>query len=68
MGRLAHEYEEIAASAAPWWRRLRADDDDSELSPRPRAGWLRTTRTWLTRSCTTTSNTSVREPGRCSGG
>jgi chromosome partitioning protein len=30
MGRLAHEYEQIAASAAPWWRRLRADDDDSE--------------------------------------
>jgi hypothetical protein len=30
MGRLAHEYEQVAASAAPWWRRLRADDDDSE--------------------------------------
>jgi chromosome partitioning protein len=30
MGRLAHEYEQIAASAAPWWRRLRADDDSTE--------------------------------------
>ena len=30
MGRLSHEYEQVAASAAPWWRRLRADDDDSE--------------------------------------
>jgi chromosome partitioning protein len=30
MGRLAHEYEAVAAHAAPWWKRLRTDADDAE--------------------------------------
>jgi hypothetical protein len=30
MGRLAHEYEAVAANAAPWWKRLRTDADDAE--------------------------------------
>jgi cellulose biosynthesis protein BcsQ len=30
MGRLAHEYEEVAANAAPWWKRLRTDAEQAE--------------------------------------
>src|SRR5262245_61005192 len=29
MGRLAHEYEQVAANAQPWWKRLR-DQTESE--------------------------------------
>jgi hypothetical protein len=29
-GRLAHEYEQVAANAAPWWKRLRKETTDDE--------------------------------------
>src|SRR5918994_5263182 len=30
MGRLAHEYEAVAANAAPWWKRLRTNAEEAE--------------------------------------
>lgn len=32
MGRLAHEYEQIAAHALPWWKRLRSDENAEPVS------------------------------------
>jgi len=32
MGRLAHEYERIAADAMPWWKRLRGDENAEPVS------------------------------------
>ena len=32
MGRLAHEYEQIAADAMPWWKRLRSDENAEPVS------------------------------------
>jgi hypothetical protein len=32
MGRLAHEYDQIAADATPWWKRLRSDENAEPVS------------------------------------
>jgi cellulose biosynthesis protein BcsQ len=39
-GRLAHEYEKVAASAAPWWKRLRKEADESDEPVSKAAGGL----------------------------